>query len=72
MVYSTCSIISRENEEILKKVLNKTNTKIVPIEIEGIEQIPRLPTSIEGTICVKPNKRYEGFFVAKIIKDNGW
>ena len=71
LVYSTCSIISRENEEILKKVLNKTNTKIVPIEIEGIEQIPRLPTSIEGTICVKPNKRYEGFFVAKIIKDNG-
>jgi len=66
MVYSTCSILGRENEEILNKALKEANAEIVPIEIDGIEHIPLLPTKIEGTLCVCPNKYYEGFFVAKI------
>ena len=66
MVYSTCSILKQENEEIVKKVLNKTKSKIVPIpELEGI---PTLPVTIEGTMCVMPTELYEGFFVAKIKK----
>lgn len=69
MVYSTCSILARENEEILNKALKEANAEIVPIEIEGIEHIPLLPTKIEGTLCVCPNKYYEGFFVAKIRKN---
>lgn len=67
MVYSTCSILSCENEEIVNKILND-GCEIVPIEFEGIEEIPQLPTKIKGTICVKPNELYEGFFVAKIRK----
>ena len=64
MVYSTCSILEQENENILKKFLSKVD--IVPIkEIPGI---PTLPTKIEGTLCVCPSKLYEGFFVAKIKK----
>ena len=69
MIYSTCSILARENEDILNKALKGTNAEIVPIELEGIEYIPLLPTQIEGTLCVCPNKYYEGFFVAKIIKN---
>lgn len=66
MVYSTCSILKQENEEIVKKVLNKTKSKIVPIpELEGIAT---LPVTIEGTMCVMPTELYEGFFVAKIKK----
>ena len=42
---------------------------IVKIDFEGIENIPLLPTKIEGTLCVCPNKYYEGFFVAKIRKN---
>ncbi len=68
MVYSTCSILSCENEEIVNKALKGTNSKIVPIEFEGKEELPLLPTKIEGTLCVKPTKNYEGFFIAKIIK----
>ena len=30
------------------------------------EDLPLLPSKIEGTICVIPNKFYEGFFIAKI------
>ena len=62
MIYSTCSILAQENENILKKV----GAKIVPIE--PIDGIPLLPTSIDGVMCVCPTELYEGFFVARIKK----
>ena len=68
MVYSTCSILSCENEEIVEKILKSNQCEIVPIKFKGIEEIPLLPSKIKGTICVKPNELYEGFFVAKIRK----
>lgn len=68
MVYSTCSILMQENENILRKVISKSNVEIVPIE--NIQEIPLLPVSIEGTICVCPTELYEGFFVAKIRKNS--
>ena len=66
MVYSTCSILKQENEEILKKVLAKANAKIEPINLT--ENIVTLPSKIDGTITVCPTENYEGFFVAKIRK----
>ena len=68
MVYSTCSILSCENEEIVEKALKGQKAKIVPIEFEGKDSLPLLPTKIEGTLCVMPNELYEGFFIAKIQK----
>lgn len=68
MVYSTCSILSPENEDIIKSVLKDGKCEIVPIIFSGIEEIPILPTSIDGTLCIMPNEFYEGFFVAKIRK----
>ena len=68
MVYSTCSILTNENEEILRKVLKQENAEIVPIQFEGMNQLPLLPTKIQGTLCVCPNELYEGFFIAKIRK----
>lgn len=68
MIYSTCSILEGENEEILKQALKNTNAKIVPIEFDGMEELPMLPVKIPGTICVCPNELYEGFFIAKIRK----
>ena len=40
--------------------------EIVPINVD--KTIPKLPTKIDGTLCVCPNEEYEGFFVAKIRK----
>lgn len=66
MIYSTCSILQRENEDILNKVLKCGNIEIIPIKIE--DDIPRLPSLVDGTICVCPNEYFEGFFIAKIRK----
>lgn len=68
MVYSTCSILEEENEAIIRKVLQSEKVEIVPIHFEGMEELPLLPTKIDGTLCVMPNELYEGFFIAKIKK----
>ena len=66
MVYSTCSILKQENEEILEKVLTKANAEIEHINLT--ENIVTLPSKIGGTITVCPTENHEGFFVAKIKK----
>ena len=68
LVYSTCSILSCENEDIVEKALQTTNAEIVPIEFAGMDFVPILPSKIPGTLCVCPNEYYEGFFMAKIRK----
>lgn len=70
MVYSTCSILNVENEEIVNKILKNNKVEIVPIEFEGKEELPLLPTKIDGTLCVMPTELYEGFFIAKIRKSH--
>jgi 16S rRNA C967 or C1407 C5-methylase (RsmB/RsmF family) len=64
MIYSTCSIYKEENEEQIKKVLSD-DIEIIPISLDGVEL---LPSSIEGVLTVKPNKEYEGFFIALLHK----
>lgn len=65
MIYSTCSILALENEDVLNKVLKQFNAKIVPISFPNL---PTLPSKIDGTILVRPNEYFEGFFIAKIKK----
>lgn len=68
MVYSTCSILQEENEEVIQSFLKTGKVEIVPIEIEKLGNLPVLPTSIKGTLCLMPNEYFEGFFVAKLKK----
>lgn len=68
MIYSTCSILKQENEENINKILKNKNVEIVPIDEELVRDIPQLPTSIKGTLCITPSKLYEGFYVAKLRK----
>ena len=68
MVYSTCSILEEENEEIIEKAIRTGKIEIVEINFQGMEELPKLPTKINGTLCVMPTEGYEGFFVAKLKK----
>jgi len=70
MVYSTCSILREENEEVLKAVLPGMNAAVLPIDpaMLGLTADQLLPVTIPGVICVKPTALHEGFFVAKIGK----
>lgn len=63
LVYSTCSILKEENEQVLKACLNG-NFELIPIDKEQYD-LPYLP-SLENTITIAPTELYEGFFVAKI------
>lgn len=68
LVYSTCSVLKEENEEVVASALKKGGVSVVPIDGAAFEDVPKLPVTIEGTLCVCPNERYEGFFVAKLKK----
>ncbi len=67
IVYSTCSILSCENEDIVNKVLKENEVEIVPIELKNLKA-EILPTKILGTVCICPDELFEGFFVAKLRK----
>ena len=68
MVYSTCSILRMENEDVVSKCIAKANAEVLPIEHELMQHVPQLPVTIPGTLCVCPDELHEGFFVARIRK----
>jgi len=68
IIYSTCSVLKEENENVIKEVLKTGKAEIVPIDTRDFEGIPLLPVEIDGTVCVCPTELYEGFFVAKLKK----
>lgn len=67
-VYSTCSILKQENENIIKEIIEKGQAEVMPINEEKLKDIPKLKSNIDGALTVCPNEYYEGFFVAKLRK----
>lgn len=68
LVYSTCSILPRENEDIVQGALAKhPECELVPVELSA--EVPLLPCRLTEAKTVCPTKLYEGFFVAKIKKN---
>lgn len=66
MVYSTCSILIKENEEVIEKVLKEFKASLVPVNLDS--KIKCLPSKFKEVAVVAPNEFFEGFFVAKIKK----
>ena len=66
LVYSTCSILECENEDIVRYILKSGVMEL--INIDDFSDIPKLNTSINGCLCVCPSDLYEGFFVSKFRK----
>ena len=67
MVYSTCSILAKENEEVIEKVLKEFKVSLVPVCLS--DEIECLPSKLKEVAVVAPNELFEGFFVAKIRKE---
>lgn len=65
LVYSTCSILKEENEEIVEYILKNKDMEVEEIELDGI---PQLNSKIDGAITICPTEIYEGFFVCKFRK----
>lgn len=66
MIYSTCSVLKRENEEVIKRTVKGSGAHLAPVGAFG--EFPLL-TGMVGAVCIPPTELYEGFFLAKLIKD---
>ena len=66
MVYSTCSILSKENEEVVEKVIKEFKAELINIDLS--DEIKCLPCNLKEAKVIAPNELFEGFFVAKIRK----
>ena len=73
LVYSTCSVLECENEDIVRFGLERAQRgksfQIQPFAIENADSLPTLPTTLEGTLALYPTRYYEGFFIAKITRN---
>ena len=68
LVYSTCSILQEENENIIYNFLEKNkNFIIVPIQIDNKNEFSKYREK-EGYIKIYPNKETDGFFICKLKK----
>ena len=66
LVYSTCSILKEENEYVIEETLKSDEVEL--IKIDNFDRIDLLKTDIDGTLCICPNKYFEGFYVAMLKK----
>ena len=69
MIYSTCSVLAQENERMVERIARRCGAAVVPLALAGFGDVPQLPTALPGTLCVCPDARYEGFFVAKLRRN---
>ena len=53
MVYSTCSILKEENEDVILEFLNKNN------DFEIVKN---------GEFNIKPDEKKDGFYICKLYK----
>jgi tRNA (cytosine40_48-C5)-methyltransferase len=79
LVYSTCTLSPEENEEVIDYLINnRTNVKIIPIEIKELNtscgilnyKSKKYNKNIKYAIRIYPHKTdLEGFFICKIKKN---
>ena len=72
MVYSTCTLNKKENEEILNWAIEKFKIELLDIDIKINDSIKGFSKGyneqIKKAVRILPNIYQEGFFVAKILK----
>ena len=69
LIYSTCSILKKENDEIIQKVISQNpNIRLEKIDILNKENINMIKGIDGKTITILPNEYFEGFYIAKLVK----
>ena len=68
MIYSTCTLNKEENEENIEWFLSKH--KDCSIKKIFIGKQDNLVYNRNGSLTIMPNESMDGFFVAKLEKDN--
>jgi 16S rRNA (cytosine1407-C5)-methyltransferase len=72
LVYSTCTLNKNENEKIVDYAIKNLNMEVVPIDLKIKNKIngdaKGFDKQVKDTIKIIPNKNFEGFYVAKLIK----
>ncbi len=66
LVYSTCSILEKENENVIEKFL-QSNKNFETIKIKAPEIFEKYCTK-EGYLAINPTEKNDGFFICKIRK----
>jgi NOL1/NOP2/sun family putative RNA methylase len=72
MVYSTCTLNLKENEEIIDWAINNLKIQILPLNVNMSGILPAYninnKNNIINAIRILPSKDMEGFFICKIRK----
>ena len=72
MVYSTCTLNTEENEQVIQWAIDNLNIKIIDINIQLKDKLPitseGVDNQIQKSLKILPSKTQEGFFVAKLEK----
>ncbi len=74
LLYSTCSILKRENEEIVSAALAQAAKRgryvIDALDAASFSEkgVPLLPSTLKGALTICPTALYEGFFLCRIAR----
>ena len=69
IIYSTCSILNKENDEIIKKIISQNpNIHLEEINISENNDLKIVRGIDNKTITILPNEKFEGFYIAKLVK----
>ena len=69
LTYSTCSVLKKENDEVVKYLLESNpNAEIIHLNLADYQDLPIIKNDIPGTMTICPNELYEGFYIAQIKK----
>lgn len=77
LVYSTCTFAPEENEDQVKRLMEKFpgEVKVEKIDLKGVETAPAVGEwnglrfkDLKGVLRIMPTKDMEGFFAAKLSK----
>jgi len=68
LVYSTCSLLKAENEDVVQSALKLPGLTLEPLDFSRFPGVPALKNSLPGTLTVCPTDRYEGFYLAVLKK----